>query len=383
MLSANASAVPTSAQHTWRIHKSPLTKGRQGKLDPKHRLKIKLVREMRACLRCSIKSSVVTTLDNIDTSKCSQDDICIPCRKLVEKKRHTHEKRTLSFCGCVRTCLGELNLFEFCIPPPHAVGTRLESARHLALRSITLCSSSETKWDLSNIVLELVEWLSHPHLFTTSNIGLLSSPNFLDLVAPYFGAEIGISFQHMLYAESLAYTQPTSDETHILSVPELQQNGAVASHNVLTFLDRKLRSELLKSSSKNSLEAAFVLLVGTLLAAPWHDGIRLSSRFQAMQAHLCQILAHYVVYISSRLNLPLDKNAEKSILEAATRRRHTGGIFLWSTVPAEDQVLERFRRMQFKSHHCACDHARKLSCCVQSTSRMVRPHMHAHDLSHL
>jgi hypothetical protein len=60
------------------------------------------------------KSSAVTALSDIDYSKYSQDDICVPCGKLVEAALHAHEKRTLSFCGCVRTRLGELNLFEYC-----------------------------------------------------------------------------------------------------------------------------------------------------------------------------------------------------------------------------------------------------------------------------
>jgi hypothetical protein len=122
---------------------------------------------------------------------------------------------------------------------------------------------------LSIIVLELVEWLNNPHLSTTSKLGLLSSPGFLDLVESYVGAEIGISFQRMLYAESLAYTQPTPGEKHHLSVSELQQIGAIAGHNVLIFLDRKLKSNSLRSSSKNALEATFLLPVGTILAVSY------------------------------------------------------------------------------------------------------------------
>ena len=121
------------------------------------------------------------------------------------------------------------------IPPPHALGSVLENTGKLALRTITLNFRSQITWNLPALVLELVEWLNNPQLSTTSKVGLLSSPSFLDLVEPYVGAEISISFQRMLYAESLAYTQPTSDEKHHLSVPELQQIGAVAGHNVLNF----------------------------------------------------------------------------------------------------------------------------------------------------
>jgi hypothetical protein len=152
------------------------------------------------------------------------------------------------------------------IPPPHALGSVLENTGKLALRTITLSFRSQITWTLPALVLELVEWLNNPQLSTTSKVGLLSSPSFLDLVEPYVGAEISISFQRMLYAESLAYTQPTSDEKHHLSVPELQQIGAIAGHNVLNFLYLKLNSDSLRSSSKHDLEAVFLLLVGTILA---------------------------------------------------------------------------------------------------------------------
>ncbi|KAH8784212.1 hypothetical protein F5882DRAFT_497775 [Hyaloscypha sp. PMI_1271] len=236
MSSSAASALPASAQHIWQVHKAPSIRGRQGKLDPNRRLKVKTVRERRACLRCSMLRI-----------PCSQDAICVPCGKLVEAALHAHEKRTLSFCGCVRTRLGELNLFEYCIPPPHERGSVQEKTDKLALRSITLSFSSLVTWDLSTIVLELVEWLNNLHLSNTSKVGLLSSPNFLDLVEPHVGAEIGVSFQRMLYAESLAYTQPTSEEKHHLSIPELQQIGGIAGHTILLFLDGRLKPDSLRA----------------------------------------------------------------------------------------------------------------------------------------
>jgi hypothetical protein len=192
------------------------------------------------CLAHLGKSLVLTDLSILISLECTPDDICVPCRKLVETARHAHEKRTLSFCACIRTRVVQVNPFEaskslhkssehdillmifhFGIPPPHALGSVLENTGKLALRTITLSSRSQITWNLPALVLELVEWLNNPQFSTTSKVGLLSSPSFLDLVEPYVGAEISISFQRMLYAESLAYTQPTSDEKHHLSIPEL------------------------------------------------------------------------------------------------------------------------------------------------------------------
>lgn len=170
------------------------------------------------------------------------------------------------------------------------------------MRSITLSFSSLVTWDLSSIVLELVEWLNNLHLSNTSKVRLLSSPNFLDLVEPYVGAQIGVSFQRMLYAESLAYTQPISEENYHLSVPELQRIGAIAGHTILLFLDWRHKPDSLRACSRETLEATFLLLAGTILAIRYThpylnndnaiDGVHSgstgdSSLFSAMQDHLC------------------------------------------------------------------------------------------------
>jgi len=48
-----------------------------------------------------------------------------------------------------------------------------------------------------------------------------------------------------------------------------------------------------------------------------------------MQDHLCQILAHYVVYLGSRLNLPIRSQVSRFILEAASARWYKEGNFKW------------------------------------------------------
>jgi hypothetical protein len=146
------------------------------------------------------------------------------------------------------------------------LGSILEKTGKLALRSITLSFGSQITWDLPTLVLEIVDWLNYPQRSETSKVGTLSSPEFLDLLEPYVDPEIGVSFQRMLYAESLAYVQQTADKKHTLSIPELQEIGALAGHNILSFLDHKLRSDSLRACSKENLEATFLLLVGTILA---------------------------------------------------------------------------------------------------------------------
>jgi hypothetical protein len=46
-----------------------------------------------------------------------------------------------------------------------------------------------------------------------------------------------------------------------------------------------------------------------------------------MQNHLCQILAHYVVFLGSLLTLPIATHVEQFILEAAAARWYKEGNF--------------------------------------------------------
>jgi hypothetical protein len=48
-----------------------------------------------------------------------------------------------------------------------------------------------------------------------------------------------------------------------------------------------------------------------------------------MKTHLCFILAHYMVYIGSRLGLEFSKESEQLILKEAHARWHKEGIFAW------------------------------------------------------
>jgi hypothetical protein len=152
------------------------------------------------------------------------------------------------------------------IPPVEIRGSVMLKTKNLALKSITLNFAWQITWNLPALVDDVVDWLNSPQVSTTSKVGTLSSPNFVELIEPHVGFDNILSFQRMLYAESLAYIQPTTEDQHHLGIRELQQIGAVAGHNFLKFLDDKLRPQSLKHCSKEELHALFLLVVGTILA---------------------------------------------------------------------------------------------------------------------
>jgi hypothetical protein len=197
----------------------------------------------------------------------------------------------------------------------------------------------------------------------TSKVGTLATPQFSKLVERSLDQASRTNFQRMMYAISLAYTQPTAPENHLLDPIDLYQIGSVAGHSLLKVLDKKLKPESLKKCSEDDLQALFLLVVGTILTVGYTelDGSQYDSSgdanggfrnqlsfsasqqnaknastsaqeygFRAMKSHLCQILAHYVVYLGSRLNLRISNDLEQFILKAAPEKWHKQGRFWWT-----------------------------------------------------
>ena len=152
------------------------------------------------------------------------------------------------------------------IPPPEQRGLILEKAEVLASTKIILDFASQITWDLEALVNDVVDWLNDVSVFNTSKVGTLSSDQFLELVKPSVGENISTDYQQMIYAVSLAYTQPTAPGKHPLSISELLQVGSLAGHKFLKSLEKKLKAQSLNDCSRVDLQTLFLLVTGTILA---------------------------------------------------------------------------------------------------------------------
>jgi len=59
-----------------------------------------------------------------------------------------------------------------------------------------------------------------------------------------------------------------------------------------------------------------------------------------MRDFLCQILAHYLIYLGSQLRLPMGGHVEQFILEAAPTRWYKEGSYSWNAGFEEDSDEE-------------------------------------------
>jgi hypothetical protein len=185
----------------------------------------------------------------------------------------------------------------------------LAENKDLGLQKVSLDFASHVVWDLTALVNDIVDWLNNSEAAKTSKAGTLSSPQFFDLVQPVVEDDMRMNFQRMIYGISLAYTQLTGADREHLHIRDLLQTGSIAGHSLLKALDEKLKPQSLKRCSRDGLQALFLLVFGTILAVGYTQCRELPQewqcQFKPMQDHLCQILAHYVVYLASQLKLTL------------------------------------------------------------------------------
>jgi hypothetical protein len=267
----------------------------------------------------------------------------------------------------------------------------MAGAELLASTKITLEFDSQITWSLESLTKEMIAWLNDPSSSSTSKVGSMSSPQFQALVQPSFGDEASIKFQRMMTAISLAHTQQNlpharlddhSSESTTLHerseqgnnpiIMELQRIGAVAGHQFLMFLDKKLTPQSLATLSKEDLQALFLMIMGTILAIGYAQPVKEFPTFppnevrftplprccslpkiqgncsenpetlyNAMQKHLCRTLAHYAIFIGSKLGLPFVGHVERFIIEAAHARWNREGRFSWltkETLPENDET---------------------------------------------
>jgi hypothetical protein len=105
----------------------------------------------------------------------------------------------------------------------------------------------------------------------TSKVGILSSPQFLELIGPSIDEKSKTYFQRMIYFITLAYTQKHAPDRQLQRICVLSQIGSITGHEFLKVLDEKLKPQSLKDCTKDDLYALFLLVVGTILAVRYTE----------------------------------------------------------------------------------------------------------------
>lgn len=209
--------------------------------------------------------------------------------------------------------------------------------------SFTFTSSSTT------FNSTMTAWLMNPELHLLPNgsiVGLCCS----NLLALQFQEEnnsdleeLTADFQRFLLAASLLHTRsyPKSPRTGSgLRPGEICTAGHMSGSRLLLRLDRILTPQYLSKLSRSSCQVLFLLVLGAVLGMGYSPSPDLRNEhspefpsemlmnpdFQqsptlwlAMREHLCQMLAHHLIYLGGLLGIKLETGVEKKIIESAGR----------------------------------------------------------------
>jgi hypothetical protein len=160
-------------------------------------------------------------------------------------------------------------------------------------------------------------------------------------------------FRRFLLATSLAHAG-WRDGGKALKMRDLCAAGQVSGCRLLRRLDRVLTPQFLARCERESCQVLFLLVLGAVLGVGYSSSsllegdaspafpaagaeTLLSPEFRrsptlwlAMKEHLCQMLAHHLIFIGSMLGIRLDTALEQRIIDTAVTRWNKAEEFVWA-----------------------------------------------------
>ncbi|KAG7293691.1 hypothetical protein NEMBOFW57_003747 [Staphylotrichum longicolle] len=269
------------------------------------------------------------------------------------------ERKVLSFCYCVRTRFADVNIFDSSSRADAADAAATMRTETLMRTMSTLLTRIATpaKFSLTSNPTAfnntMVSWLTDPdfHLPNGSIVGLCCS----SLLGLEFQEEAATGtdglitdFRRFLLATSLAHAG-WRDGGNAIKALDLCAAGQISGCSLIKRLDRILTPQFLARCGRESCQVLFLLVLGAVLGVGYSSSQMeqhspefpsaemLSPEFQrsptlwlAMKEHLCQMLAHHLIFVGSMLGIKLDTGLEQRIIETAVSRWNKAEEFVWA-----------------------------------------------------
>ncbi|KAK4444792.1 hypothetical protein QBC34DRAFT_414644 [Podospora aff. communis PSN243] len=313
----------------------------RAKLTESEKERVHQVRRRRACLRCRMLKI-----------QCSNED---PCQTCLQSAVKGTERRVLSFCYCVRTRFADVNIYfsEAAQSPSMQIETLLSRMSGLLTRiatpaDFTLTSNPEA------FNATLTSWLTDPSFtFPNGSIVGLCCSNLLSLQFqdpdPLGDDGLMTEFRRFLLATSLAHSGWTGEIPH----SDLLTVGHVSGYRLIKRLDRILTPQFLSRLSQESTQVLFLLVLGAVLGVCYssatppspsshqqqrppktimmsHEFTQSPTLYLTMKEHLCQMLAHHLIFLGSTLGIKLDTTMEQRIIDTAVSRWNKMERYIWA-----------------------------------------------------
>jgi hypothetical protein len=209
---------------------------------------------------------------------------------------------------------------------------------------------------------------SNPRAFNNTMISWLTDPDFHlpngSIVGLCCSSLLGLQFQEdaaadtdglltdfrlFLLATSLAHAGWRDSSLKTIQTRDLCAAGQISGYRLLKRLDRILTPQFLSRCSRESCQILFLLVLGAVLGVGYSSSQlqhhspqfpsadMLSPEFQrsptlwlAMKEHLCQMLAHHLIFVGSMLGIKLETGVEQRIIDTAVSRWNKAEEFVWA-----------------------------------------------------
>jgi len=225
--------------------------------------------------------------------------------------------------------------------------TSLEGPKLFSLMTKTIDSTQAVPSCLDEMVSSILSWMLHGAAPKHSIVGILCSIQFRELSQAFLGEKHSTRFWAILYSSSLAYiydSRATYDSD--LNIDDLRRITYATGSELLLYLDTFLASHRLSKLPQDHVRIFLLVTFGVTIAiaystalcdslsydvkAPeFHDGNIPKTLWQAMQQHLAQMMAHYLVILASRIGVVLRRDLEREIISSLMIEIIRRGVFVW------------------------------------------------------
>ncbi|KAK3987660.1 hypothetical protein QBC44DRAFT_294605 [Cladorrhinum sp. PSN332] len=303
------------------------------------------VRRQGACLRCRMLKI-----------ECSLQNPCEACLSSAVKKS---ERKVLSFSYCVRTRFSDVNIFYSSDANKMRTDTLMLKMSNLLQRIAVPASFSFFLGSEKAFNKTVTAWLTNPGSEIGGGSGSIVGLCCSNLLALQFREEehdaagleeLTNDFQRFLLAASVSHTgsypRCQGDGGIMMRPGEICTAGHLSGSRLLLRLDRTLTPQYLSKLSRSSCQVLFLFVLGAVLgmgysSSPDLRGGHSSPEFPSemlmhhggagadfqqsptlwltMREHLCQMLAHHLIYLGGMLGIKLETGMERRIIESAGR----------------------------------------------------------------
>jgi hypothetical protein len=259
----------------------------------------------------------------------------------------------------VRTRFADVNIFDPSSSRAGAAATTMQTeSLMLAMSKLLGRIATPANFSLTSNPIAfnntMVSWLTDPdfHLPNGSIVGLCCS-SLLGLQFPEDAAAgtdgLLTDFRRFLLATSLTHARWRDSSLKVIQARDICAAGQVSGYRLLKRLDRILTPQFLSRIGRDSCQVLFLLVLGAVLGVGYSasqledhspqfpSAETLSPEFQrsptlwlAMKEHLCQMLAHHLIFVGSMLGIKLETAVEQRIIDTAVSRWNKAEEFVWA-----------------------------------------------------